>query len=119
MLLLLIITEKSIDKCIIGVLELLIHYRHDSDVIIIYQIHFSEVEARWQSTVFICKEEVGHGLSDEVVDSFWFCGLLARPRLAGAFIVSLLFIWFLTHSFFGADSKPVVKKNRLDITVQY
>ena len=77
--LLLIVTEESVDECVIGILELLKHYCHYSDVIVIYQIHFSEVEARWQRTVFVGKEEVGHGLSDEGVDSVWFCGLLARP----------------------------------------
>ena len=61
----LLLGEKLLDELVVGVLEFLVHAGHDSDVIVIDQIYFFEVQHFRQLTSLVSEEKVTNGLSLE------------------------------------------------------
>ena len=97
------VTNKPIYKIIISVLELFVHDCHNSYIVIINKIHFSEVQFLWQLIVFVGEEEMGDGLGFILCFAFLFA------------ITVEVILYLLIRS----NSKSVIEKNGLNKTVQY
>ncbi len=58
----LLLCKQLLHEQVVGVLQLLVHARHDADVVIVDQIHLFEVQYFRQLTCVVSKKEVPHSL---------------------------------------------------------
>ena len=61
----LLLSQQLLHKLIVRLLQLLVHASHDSNVVIIYQVHFVHVEYLGQLSCLVSEEKVTHGLGLE------------------------------------------------------
>jgi len=57
--------QELLNELVVGMLQLLVHACHHSDIVVIYEVDFLEVELFWQRTGLISKEKVADRLSLE------------------------------------------------------
>lgn len=80
--------EEFLDELVIGVLQLLVHACHDSDIVVVDQINFLKVEHFWQLAGLVGKEKVADSLRLEGQSSAelhciqvrWGCAYRSRRR---------------------------------------